>query len=247
MARYRPGSLSTERATSDTAADSDEAWEMPGTTPPKRFFVKPLAIGLGGLIGVVGLVLGAWLLWGFLRPPPDGFAPTTGQAAGAADSGPAVLQYTIDARNRTDWAYFDFSRGRAVSTSQDTLDWDLAFSRTHILTNGGETNPDGLGDAIDLEKTPLEGATSPPDGYLADRIHEERGLENPTLRKWYKYNWISHVITSKNHTYALHTATGEVVLLTFTSYYCDDGSAGCITFRYAYPKAVDRLSGSTAH
>ena len=54
------------------------------------------------------------------------------------------------------------------------------------------------------------------------------------LHKWYNYDWTSHIITSKNHSYALKTNTGEVVLLTFVSYYCDDGSPGCVTFRYRY-------------
>lgn len=220
---------------------------MPADTRPGRSFVKPLAIGIGGLLGVVGLVVGAWLVWSVLRPAPTGFAPTDGQAASAAGAEVNILQYTIDARSRADWAYFNFSKGEAVSTSQDALDWDLAFRRTHILTNGGETNRDGLAGAIDLGEVPLEEATPGADGYLADRMHDERGLENPALRKWYDYNWITHVVTSKEHTYTLRTAVGEIVLLTFVSYYCDDGSAACITFRYAYPQAVDRLSGSATH
>jgi len=56
------------------------------------------------------------------------------------------------------------------------------------------------------------------------------------LHKWYNYDWTSHIITRKNHTYALKTNTGEVVLLTFVSYYCDGGSPGCVTFRYRYVK-----------
>ena len=64
---------------------------------------------------------------------------------------------------------------------------------------------------------------------------EERGVENPDLHRWYSYNWTTHIVSSKNHTYALHTATGETVLLTFLSYYCDDGSPACVTFQYTFP------------
>jgi hypothetical protein len=39
-------------------------------------------------------------------------------------------------------------------------------------------------------------------------------------------------LTSNTSTYEIRTGTGEVVLLTFVSYYCDDGSPGCITFGY---------------
>jgi hypothetical protein len=152
-----------------------------------------------------------------------------------AGQGPDIRQYTIDARDRQEWAYFDFSAGTFVATSQESLDWDLAFRRTSILANGGETNPAGIAGAIDLGEIPLGQATPPADGYLTDTTDDERELQNPALRKWYNYNWTTHIITSKGHTYALRTATGEVVLVTFLSYYCDDGSPGCITFQYAYP------------
>ncbi|OGO51576.1 MAG: hypothetical protein A2148_01500 [Chloroflexi bacterium RBG_16_68_14] len=192
-------------------------------------------MGLGALLALMVLLVGGWLLWIALRPPPEGFAPTTSRAGGVAGAPPNVLQYTIDARSRKEWAYFSFSRGRAVATSKESLDWDLAFRRTDNLTNGGETNRRGLGAAVDLENTPLEEASPPADGYLVDATHEERGLENPALHNWYNYSWTTHIVSSKNHTYAVRTATGEIVLLTFVSYYCDDGSASCITFRYLYP------------
>ena len=208
---------------------------MTGTTRTKRSILRPLAFSLGATLAVLVLLVAGWLLWIALRPPPEGFAPTTGEAAGAAGQPPGAVQYTIDARSRDDWGYFSFSDGRAVATSQESLDWDLALRRTDNLTNGGETNPQGLGGAVDLGEVPLEEASLPADGYLADATDDERGLENPALNKWYSYNWTTHVITSKNHTYALRTATGEVALLTFVSYYCDDGSSGCITFRYLYP------------
>ncbi len=149
---------------------------------------------------------------------------------------PDVVQYTIDARSRKDSVYFNFTQGANVSTSQDALDWDLAFRRTDVLTNSGDTNPQGGAGAVDLGKVALEEAIVPGDGYLQDVTHEDRGLENPALHSWYNYNWTSHIITSKDHTYALRTGTGEVVLLTFVSYYCEDGSPGCITFRYRSPQ-----------
>src|SRR3989304_3277694 len=179
--------------------------ERPGTTRPKRSILRSLAFSLGATLAVLVLLVAGGLLWIALRPPPEGFAPTTGEAAGAAGPPP----------------------GSPAG--------DLAFRRTDNLTNGGETNPQGLGGAVDLGEVPLEEASPLADGYLADATDDERGLENPALNKWYSYNWTTHVITSKNHTYALRTATGEVALLTFVSYYCDDGSSGCITFRYLYP------------
>ena len=142
----------------------------------RRRFLKPLALVLGSLVLAARLLIGGWLLWIALRPPPAGFAPTTGQAVAVPDQPAGAVQYTIDARSRKDWVYFSFSRGSAVSTTQDSLDWDLACRRTDNLTNSGETNRDGLGGAVVLGSSPLEDASPPEDGALVDAAYERRGL-----------------------------------------------------------------------
>jgi hypothetical protein len=203
----------------------------------RQFPLKLVVIGLMVLFAALVLLAGAWLVWVFvLRPPPAGFAPTTGEASDIGGEQTTVLQYTIDARSKEKWVYFSLEEGMAISTSQDALDWDLAFRRNDLLTNGGESNPLGNGGAVDLGEVTLDEAVAPSDGFLTDATHEERGLENPALHKWYNYNWTTHIITSKNHTYALRTPSGNVGLLTFVSYYCDDGSSGCVTFRYRGPE-----------
>ncbi len=186
-------------------------------------------------MAVAVLLVAGWALWGLLRPPPEGFSPTAGQAIEIGGQ-PPIFQYTIDARSRQNWAYFDFSSGTVVDASQKSLDWDLAFRRTDLLTNGGETNPASNGEAFDFGDVALgETQVHPADRYLADTTHDDRGLENPALHGWYSYDWFRHLISSKGHVYAVRTATGETATVTFLSYYCEDGSAGCITFHYLYP------------
>ena len=206
----------------------------------RHSLVKPVALGFGVLLLLIALLAGGWVLWIMLRPAPAGFAPTSGPAVQATGQPPDTAQYTIDARSKQNWVYFSFPQRTTVSTSQEKLDWDLAFRRTDVLTNSGDTNPRGQVGALDLDRVPLEEAAAPSSGFLLDVIHEERGLENPALHSWYNYDWTSHIITSKSHTYALRISTGEVVLLTFVSYYCDDGSPGCITFRYRHIQDPDR-------
>lgn len=207
-------------------------------TTGKRSMLKPAGISLAILVAALILVVGIWSLWTFvLSPKPAGFAPTTGEASGAGDQQTAVRQYTIDARSRENWVYFSFEKGMDLSTSMDAMDWDLAFRRNDVLTNSGDSNPVGVGGAVDLGEVPLADAVAPNDGYLTDTVDDERGLENPALHKWYNYNWTTHIITSKSHTYALRTHSDDAVLLTFVSYYCDDGSSGCVTFQYLPPTA----------
>ena len=207
---------------------------MTGLAGTKRSIAKPVALGLGALLLALALLISGWLLFILLRPTPPGFAPTSGEALVVAGQPPDTVQYTIDARSRREWVYFDFSSETVVSTSQDSLGWDLAFKRTDILTNGGDTNPAGAAGAVDLGEIPLSEAVPPADGYLADATDDENGIENPALHKWYSYNWTTHIVNSKGHIFAVRTATGEVVLLSFASYYCDDGSSGCVTFRYRH-------------
>ena len=196
---------------------------------------RRLAVVVGALVGIAALLVGGWLLWSALRPAPAGFSPTTGQAIGAVGQPSTVLQYTIDARSRRNWVYFDFSSNTEIEASPDSLDWDIAFKRTKVITNGGATNPAGAGAAVDLGDVPLPEAEVPAAGFLADAVDDERGVENPALHSWYSYDWMTHVISSDKHTYGVVTATGETALITFLSYYCDGGSAGCVTFQYVYP------------
>ncbi len=218
---------------------------MPVLNRTRPRIPRELPVGIGAVLAVAGLLVAGWALWGLFRPGPNGFSPTSGQAIEIGGQ-PPIFQYTIDARSRSDWAYFDFSRGTAIATSQESLDWDLAFRRTDLLTNGGETNPASHGGASKFGDVPLGEFQAPPaDSYLADATHDERGLENPALHGWYSYDWFKHVISSKGHTYGVRTATGEVASVTFLSYYCDDGSAGCITFQYLYPVPSATSSGES--
>ncbi len=202
--------------------------------PPRRLLRRTITAGLA-ILGLAVLVVVGWLVWGLVRPSPAGYAPTDGPAVSAGAQRQTVLQYTIDATSRTHWAYFDFASGSVVTAAVDSLEWDLAFRRTDVLTNSGDTNPAGAGGAVDLGKVDLRDATVPAGGFLADAEDDEAEVENPALDGWYSYSWVSHVISSKDHAYAVRTATGEVALVTFLSYYCDEGSPGCITFQYTFP------------
>ncbi|MFQ5380677.1 MAG: HmuY family protein [Dehalococcoidia bacterium] len=205
------------------------------------------------LVVVPIIVVGAWVVWSLVRPNPEGFAPSArasdpnaavsigstapaGQAPEATatlQSGPVLLQFTADARSRQEWVFFSFQSGTTVETTRDALDWDIAFRRNDILTNGGETNPAGQGGAIDLGEVEFAEAVVPTgSAFATDTEHEERGLENPELHAWYNYNWTTHIVSSKEHTYAVKGASGDLYLLTFVSYYCDDRSPACVTFQY---------------
>ena len=46
---------------------------------------------------------------------------------------------TVDASSYFNWVYFSFDQGDVVEIEnpENSLEWDLAFQRKHIRTNGG--------------------------------------------------------------------------------------------------------------
>jgi hypothetical protein len=52
--------------------------------------------------------------------------------------------------------------------------------------------------------------------------------------KWYEYNYLTHLLRSKEHVYALRTGSGRYAKLQILTYYCASVGTGCVTFRYAY-------------
>jgi len=163
------------------------------------------------------------------------------EEAAAEEEGRAVpeeepwVRYTLDATSQTDWAFFDFEEGSVVDSDFASLDWDIAFRRTKVLTNSGVTNVSGPGGAFDLGEVPLEEATPPASAAFAIDIlggEESDEPENPAMGRWYSYAFISHIVSVKPNTYVVRTGGSRDALVQFDSYYCEDEVSGCVTFRY---------------
>jgi hypothetical protein len=153
------------------------------------------------------------------------------------------LTYTIDASDPESWRFFDFSRGSRVE-GPAPLEWDVAFRRFNIVTNGGEGFA-GQGGALDLGEVAFDSVTSvPPDGYQASQAR--RDTVNAALKGWYDYGFTSHLLKPSPRVYALRTADGRYAKLEILSYYCPGAMPGCVTFRYVYQGAggTELLSGA---
>ncbi len=201
------------------------------------------------LIGVPLVLIAAVaavFIWGQLQPKPEGFAPT--MAAGAVVVDAAPVRYTIDARDRSEWVFFDFARGSVVESDFEAADWQLAFRRTGLLTNSGVTNPAGPTGVINLGETTLEEAVPPARlDFAVDELGGEDNdtVQNPAIKKWYRYNFIRHVVIARPDVYLVRTGGDRDALVRFDSYYCDDESPGCVTFHYRLvPRASDAEGAS---
>jgi hypothetical protein len=74
---------------------------------------------------------------GQMQPRPEGYtltgrrtvAPVATQVAlePEVEATPAATQYTPDARNKVEWAFFDLGSGSIVPSTLEDFDWDLGF------------------------------------------------------------------------------------------------------------------------
>lgn len=141
----------------------------------------------------------------------------------------------INASSENDWVYFDFSRGKVVTIYDKTsLEWDLAFRRSKVISNGGATNKFGKAGLIDLGALNFDQVVDvPTDNYTADMATKTE-TENPILLKWYSYNYLTHKLSAKSNTYAIKTANNKYVKVKFLDFYCANKETGCIKMQYVY-------------
>jgi len=142
---------------------------------------------------------------------------------------------TINASSEKEYVYFDFSSGKPVNIlDTSSLEWDLAFRRGKVISNGGASSRLGKAGLLDLGEVELDEVMEvPTDNYIQDAATKTE-MENPVLLKWYNYNYFSHKLTAKKNIYALRTADGKFAKFQFLSFYCDNKEAGCIKIRYVY-------------
>jgi hypothetical protein len=175
------------------------------------------------VMGGTFLLLVSALVMGSLRSPElPPYTPTAAVPVRVGDSlvGPAL--YTVDASNGERWVRFDFDLSAVV----DSGGWDIGFHRNHVVA--------GPGAAIaDMGVVPFDSVARVPEvGYLANSPRPWES--NPAVGKWYDYSFISHLLTSRRHVYAVRTAPGRYAKVELLNYYCKGVGTACITFRYAY-------------
>ena len=142
---------------------------------------------------------------------------------------------TLNASSEKEYVYFDFSSGKPVRIlDTSSLEWDLAFRRGKVISNGGASSKLGQAGLIDLGVVEFDEVTEVPRDNYAQDIAAKTETENPVLLKWYNYNYFTHKLTAKQNSYAVRTANGKFAKFQFLSFYCDNKEAGCIKIRYVY-------------
>ena len=173
------------------------------------------------LTGAFLLLVTSLLIGSFTKPelPPYRLGPT------------ADTLYTLDASSGDRWQRFHFATHAIVDGASGP--WDIAFRRNHVITAPGAG-------AIDLGPVRFDAVLDvPADGYVPTGFAGDS--TNPAIGKWYSYSMLSHLLTTRQHVYAIRTADGRFVKLQLLAYYCRDVGAACYTVRYktTRPRATD--------
>jgi hypothetical protein len=197
----------------------------------------------GGLIAGL-IVVGAVGYVGFslARPEPPTFAPSPIEARPVSGALVGPVTYTVDARASDRWVYFSFAHGSVVPEPRP-FEWDLAFRRFQVIVNGGDAFP-GMGGVLALGEVPFHAiGTLPEEGYVGTEVIRGDSVATP-LGEWYRYSFLSHLLSPGEGVYGIRTADGRYAKLRFEGYYCVGALPGCITFEYVYQGGGGREVGS---
>ena len=139
----------------------------------------------------------------------------------------------VNAKEKNTWMLVDFSTGKTQTVPESDTNklnqftWDLGFSRTKIISNGGKTNPQGETEVINLGPVIFDSVkTAPKTGYAQD--HRSLGnLINKELAGWYNYRTRTHNIESKKNVYALKLKDDVFMKMRILNYYCSQQASDC--------------------
>lgn len=161
----------------------------------------------------------------------------------------------FEAQSYSEWTYFSFEKGETVKVDQENYatdsNWDIAFLRFNIRTNGGESGK-GQGAVLDTKETDFNKVTSiPSTGFITDskiKVMASGGMpptyvETPGSsvfkvgenQGWAFYDYKAGTWSHNNNVFIIRTADGQYAKLIMKSFLNDEDKSGNITFEYVYP------------
>jgi hypothetical protein len=152
----------------------------------------------------------------------------------------ATFRTRVDASNSEAWRYFSFATGAEVTPADPTSspDWDLAFQRFHILSNGGVSGSGGAAIAVVASQTLADLGAAPADGYLEDQAD---GDDDDSIAEsafsmgdgWYAYDSATNRLSPHPNVYVVRTGSGAFYKLAIVDYYDAAGTSGYPSFEWA--------------
>ena len=167
---------------------------------------------------------------------------------------PGIQSATIDVRAYDQWIYFSFEQGLLDSPTDPTTNtnWDLAFHRWDVRTNGGASGL-GKGGAYAINQTSFDNIPEPDAARLVtDEMiltymqtpdmsgENNQRVEVPAnteLGQWLTVSMssIPPTYTLANNVFMVRTADGQWAAVRFTNYMNDRAEKGYASFSYLFP------------
>jgi hypothetical protein len=167
------------------------------------------------------------------------------------DTNPAIQSRTFEINSSSSiaWKYFSFEKNDTVIITDPaaSTDWDLAFQRYRIKTNGGLSGS-AMGSAANSYKKGQAGfdaltsvsdtASFTDDGSIQIAVQQGFAtyIVNPELYTWFAIELaaLGTQIVPSDFVYLVKTATGKYAKVWFKSYYSATNLSGHVTMQYKY-------------
>jgi hypothetical protein len=141
----------------------------------------------------------------------------------------------IDAKSRKNWTLVDFSTEKIYKINDiekersklNNYPWDIGFQRTKIITNGGQTNPEGIVALKNMGPIDFDSLDRVPNSV---NIQDEKSygkIINKAIADWYLYRTRTHNIESQKNVYVLRMADGGYLKMKILNYYCLRNESDC--------------------
>jgi len=157
--------------------------------------------------------------------------------------------FEVNSTSSTAWKYFSFAKNDTIAISDPltSSEWDLAFQRYRIKTNGGLSGS-GMGSAAnsylkgqtgfdDLKIIP-DTATFTSDQSVNIAVQQGYAIYiiNPEIYSWFTIELAAQgtQIVPSDYIYFIKTGTGKYAKIWIRSYYSAASVSGHVTFQYKY-------------
>lgn len=185
--------------------------------------------------------------------------PMVSQGAVTVTTTGDVTSGTIDARAgggaaspENPYIYVDLRTGTRVDINdvdaRTSTNWDIAFKRYSIHTNGGDSGPGNRKVAVVAAATLAEVTAGPAAGYTVDDFTTDdcmlatlfSGEPSSALGQWYEYNTSTNKLKANAEVYVIERNNGSRTAFRIVSYYADDALTMAALYRVEWKQLPNK-------
>ena len=180
---------------------------------------------------------------------PDGGGPesTPGEVT-TVENDDGTFTVTVNATADEDWIYIDLEAAPDLKvfpeTPEDSTEWDIAFQRFKLMTNGGVSGTGGVRGIRMAEQSFAALAQAPASGYgvdSEDSPDEDTIVDTVFLGPlpWFDYDGGTHILSPADAIYVVQSVEGNYFKVRILDYYDEAGTSGFPKIQFGEVDAPD--------